>query len=263
LQGTEFDVSNPQLTQSTEKMWQAVISRDPDQIGRFVYGVVSTGIYCRPGCPSRLPNRRNVRFFQRPAEAEREGLRACRRCGPAILAGKQKQIETVSRICTHLDTLTEETPSLEELGALVSMSPWHLQRTFTRLVGISPRQYVQAKRLGRFKHQLKKWNVLQALYEAGYGSTSRVYEAGSASLGMTPATYKKGGQGAVVHFAIVDSPLGHLLVAATPQGICRISIGSKKRELSEDLAREYPRAEITRNEKIIAPLAKRVIRLLE
>jgi AraC family transcriptional regulator of adaptative response/methylated-DNA-[protein]-cysteine methyltransferase len=263
LQGKEFAVSNPESVRSDERMWQAVVCRDPDYTRHFVYGVLSTGIYCRPGCPSRLPNRSNVRFFLKPAEAEGMGLRPCRRCGPSGLAGKQKQIEMVSRVCAYLDTRTDETPSLEELGRLVSTSPWHLQRTFTRLVGISPRQYVQAKRLGRFKRQLKKWNVLQALYEAGYGSTSRVYEAGKASLGMTPATYRKGGEGARINFAIVDSPLGYILVAATSRGICRISIGSEKRELSADLTREFPRAEITRDEKRIAPLARKVIGLLE
>jgi AraC family transcriptional regulator of adaptative response/methylated-DNA-[protein]-cysteine methyltransferase len=169
----------------------------------------------------------------------------------------------VSRVCGYLDAHTDENPSLEELGMLVGTSPWHLQRTFTRLVGISPRQYVQAKRLGQFKRQLRRWNVIHALFEAGYGSTSRVYETGKERLGMTPATYKKGGEGAEIGYAIISSPLGNLLVAATSKGVCRIALADSKSYLREDLAREYPRAEIRPQQRAIAPLAKKVVSLLD
>src|SRR5258708_31635467 len=201
---------------SPTQRWQAVMARDRRFDGAFVYAVRSTGIYCRPSCASRRPSRTQVTFFPIPEAAEREGFRACRRCHPADANGGDPAIALVREACRALDAADTKTPKLDR----------RLHRACKRVLGITPQQYRDARRVARFKHELKRRpHVSPAVYEAGYGSSSRVYERANAQLGMTPATYARGGAGAEMAFAVVPCALGQLLVAATPRGVCRVSLG--------------------------------------
>ena len=240
------------LITNADSRWHAVLARDARLDGRFVFAVRSTGIYCRPSCPSRRPRREQVEFFARPEAAERRGFRACRRCRPSDAVNGSPQAGLIRQICSvieeHLRENNEGAPSLASLSAQTGVSPHHLQRTFKRLMGISPRQYADAKRLGVLKTQLRKGDdVTTALYEAGYGSSSRLYERANGQLGMTPATYRRGGEGMQIGYTIVDSPLGRLLVAATRRGISALYLGDSDARIESALRKEYPNAEIRRD----------------
>ncbi len=227
-----------------ETAWAAVEARDSRLDGRFVYAVASTGIYCRPSCPSRRPNPKGVAFFSGPDEAEREGYRACRRCRPRS-TGPTDPERSVERARAWLDDHLDEPVTLAGLGEAVGLSPWHLQRTFKRLTGLTPKEYSAARRLERLKSNLRKGDdVTTATYDAGYGSGSRVYEQSDARLGMTPATYRRGGRGAAIRYLVTESPLGRMLVAATDRGVCAVTFGSSEDELEAGLHKEYPNAEI-------------------
>lgn len=207
--------------------WSAVLRRAP---GDFVYGVSTTGVFCRPDCGSRRPLRRNVRFFDSPASARREGYRACKRCGPN---GR------VAELCAYLER-AEERVTLPDLARRAGLSPAHLQRVFTRATGVSPRAYARACRLARFRTGLRRGGVLDALSDAGFGSTSRAHGA----LGMTPRAYRREGAGEEILYASAPSPLGRLLVAATSRGLCAVSLGGGVAALR----REFPRARLRRDE---------------
>jgi AraC family transcriptional regulator of adaptative response/methylated-DNA-[protein]-cysteine methyltransferase len=228
--------------------WNAVESRDDRYDDRFVYAVASTGIYCRPSCPSRRPRREGVAFFPTPDEAEEAGYRSCRRCRPReIAAGGPARAVELAR--SWLDAHTDEPVTLADLAREVGLSPFYLQRTFKRLTGVTPKEYASARRLERLKDRLKKGDdVTTATYEAGYGSGSRVYEQSDARLGMTPATYRRGGLGARIRFITVPTPLGRLLVGATERGVCAVLLGDSDEELAEALRREYPNARIESGE---------------
>ena len=231
-----------------EQYWQAVLDKDATADGTFVYGVRSTGIYCNPSCPSRRPQRQHVVFFAQPEAAEQAGFRACRRCYPNTLSSQQAQVERVQRVCRYIESHRHELLTLEVLGEQVAMSAFHLQRVFKRVMGITPRQYAEACRLGLFKEQLREGDgVTKALYEAGYNSSSRLYERTHTQLGMTPTLYRKGGKGMSITYTIVDCMLGRLLVAATDKGICAVSLGSSDEMLEAALAGEYPAAERRRD----------------
>ena len=227
-----------------DEAWAAVRSRDAAYAGRFIYAVVSTGIYCRPGCGSRLPRREHVRFFTGPEEAEAAGFRPCKRCRPDRdgLTAARRRIEMARE---YLDAHLDETVTLDRLARVVHMSPYHLQRTFKRFVGLSPRRYVETRRLERLKEQLREGEtVTRAIFEAGYSSTSRLYEQASMNLGMTPGAYRRGGEGMRIHFTTTATPLGRLLVAATERGLCAVTLGDDDASLVDALHREYPRATI-------------------
>jgi AraC family transcriptional regulator of adaptative response/methylated-DNA-[protein]-cysteine methyltransferase len=227
--------------------WDAVLGRDARRDGQFVYAVATTGVYCRPSCPSRRPRRESVRFFTAAEEAERAGFRACRRCKPRDGAAPEARL--VERACAYLETHLDEPVTLETLGQALGVSPWHLQRTFKRVTGVSPKEMVRARRMERLKKRLQQGDdVAAATYEAGFGSGSRVYERSDARLGMTPATYRRGGTGMRIRFDTVASPLGRLLVAITERGVCAVALGDTDEELAAGLRREYPRAEIERAE---------------
>jgi AraC family transcriptional regulator of adaptative response/methylated-DNA-[protein]-cysteine methyltransferase len=224
--------------------WRAVLERDRHADGRFVYAVRSTGIYCRPSCPSRRPRRQVVTFFDAPAEAERAGFRACRRCRPEETAAADVWIEKIRRACVYLANV-EGHPSLAMLARRVGGSPYHLQRNFKRLVGVSPREYAEACRLRKVKRRLRQGDaVTSAMLDAGYGSSSRFYERAAPKLGMAPSTYRRGGAGMSIRYTIVDSALGRLLVAATPRGVCAVAMGTSDADLERALAQEYPAAAI-------------------
>lgn len=231
-----------------EKYWQAVLTRDTRSDGTFVYAVRSTGIYCNPSCSARRPGREQVVFFPQPEAAEQAGYRACKRCRPQEASVYELQAEMVQHACRYIETHLEGPLTLEALGKEVSVSPYHLQRVFKRIMGITPRQYAQAYRLGQLKQQLKEGEtVTTALYNTGFGSSSRLYEQAPAQLGMTPATYRRGGKSTHIGYTIVDCPLGRLLIAATEKGICAICLGDSDADLETALFSEYPAAEIQRD----------------
>ncbi|MGI8587742.1 MAG: bifunctional DNA-binding transcriptional regulator/O6-methylguanine-DNA methyltransferase Ada [Chloroflexia bacterium] len=229
-----------------ERCWQAVVEKDRRMDGAFVYGVRSTGIYCRPSCPSRRPGRAQVRFFAGPEVAEADGFRACLRCRPTDDARPLPGTDAVAQACRLLDT-AEEPLTLADLGRTVGFSPAHLQRVFKRATGVTPRAYAAARRAARFKAAVQGGESVGAAgYTAGYGSSSRLYEAAPQELGMTPATYKKGGAGQRIGYTTAACPLGRLLVAATDRGICMISLGDEDATLEAALRAEYPAAAIER-----------------
>lgn len=247
-----------------EARWQAVLARDARLDGEFVTGVLTTGIYCRPSCPARRPKRENVRFFDRPEAAERAGFRACLRCRPNEAALALAPAARVRRACRILEERSGERVTLAELAREVSMSPHHLQRTFKRAIGISPRQYADALRLGRLKKRLQgKDSVTMALYEAGYGSASRLYETSTQRLGMTPGAYRDGGRGVQIRYAVAETPIGRVLVAATERGICSVRIGESEKTMAKELEREFPAATIARDRAGLAAWLDRLTRHLE
>lgn len=224
-----------------ELRWAAVVARDAAHDGSFVFAVRTTGIYCRPSCPSRRPLRDNVRFFSAPAEAEAAGFRACRRCRPNESARPAERAVAAAR--AHLDAHTGDPVTLAELAAITGMSAHHLQRTFKRLVGVSPRQYAAALRADRLKEHLRSGaTVSRATYDAGYGASSRVYDAAERRLGMTPAAYRRGGRGVQIRFMTADAAGGRVLVAATDRGVCAVMLGDDDAQLERALADEYPSA---------------------
>ena len=237
--------SNSQRSRpSHARCWRAVLAHDTQWDGAFVYAVRSTGIYCRPSCPSRRPRRRLTIFFPGPDAAERAGFRACRRCHPRGHAG-DPLAPRIEQLCRFIEDGLDEKITLSDLSARAGLSPYRLLRAFQRITGITPRQYAAACRLRAVKSGLKKKsNVTFALYDAGYSSSSRLYEHAPALLGMTPATYQRGGAGVSIRYSTVSSPLGRLLVAATPRGICMVSLGDSDSRLKAALKREYPLAEI-------------------
>jgi AraC family transcriptional regulator of adaptative response/methylated-DNA-[protein]-cysteine methyltransferase len=250
--------------------WHAVASRDRTSDGAFVYGVRSTGVYCRPSCPSRRPRRDRVLFFDRPGDAERAGYRPCRRCRPQDGAQGDPWVERIARACGVL-ARSPRPLGLTALASQVGGSPWHLHRNFKRLVGLTPRQYAEACRLRRMKRKLRTGvDVTTAVVEAGYGSGSRFYERAAPMLGMAPSQYRKGGAGMRIQFTIVDSPLGRLLVGATAKGVCAVAMGTSDAELERSIAAEYPAAHVTAADggklaawtrRILAHLADRQPRL--
>lgn len=231
-----------------ESWWRAVLARDRRRDGVFVYAVRSTRIYCRPSCPARRPRREQVTFFPAPEAAERAGFRPCRRCRPREASAQDAQQERVLRACRFIEANFEARLTLAALSAELGVSPHHLQRSFKRVMGITPRQYADACRLRVLKRRLRGGeDVTTALYAAGYGSSSRLYERAPAQLGMTPATYRRGGRGMRIGYTTVKCWLGRLLVAATEQGICAVSLGESDATLEAALGREYPNAEIHRD----------------
>ena len=221
--------------------WAAVIARDRTHDGEFVYAVSTTGVYCRPGCPSRHPLRRHVRFFGSPDGAEAAGFRACLRCRPREAGTPADRAVEAAR--AYLETHADERVTLADLAREVGLSPHHLQRTFKRVVGVSPRQFAAALRADRLKHALRsEASVSRATYEAGYSGSSRAYDAADTHLGMTPAAYRRGGRGVRIRFATAATRLGRVLVAATERGLCAVTLGDDDRALEQALAEEYPGA---------------------
>jgi AraC family transcriptional regulator of adaptative response/methylated-DNA-[protein]-cysteine methyltransferase len=226
------------------RYWRATITRDARADGTFVLAVRSTHIYCRPSCPARRPLRRNVVFFHTGAEAEKQGFRPCRRCRPNEVAGPVTLVERASRELASFGE--DEGVRFATLAAKLNTTLGTLRRAFLQVTGLRPRDLAAALRLARFKKMLREGKgIAEALYETGYGSTSRVYESSNAQLGMTPATYRKGGKDMKIGYAIAKSSLGKILVAATEKGISAVYLGDADAKLVEELRDEYPKAEIS------------------
>ncbi len=244
---------------NTRTLWLKVLTRDRRWDGRFVYAVDTTGVYCRPSCPSRRPSRRHVRFYADGLEAERAGFRPCHRCGGRPDATPARLLR---QACARLDEVGPEGRlTFVSLARELGISPFRLSRLFRQTLGIAPREYAEARRSGRLKALLKRdTTVATALYEAGYGSSSRLYERADAELGMTPGTYRRGGAGMRIHYTVVRSALGWLLVGATERGVCSVKLGDTARPLLRDSAARYPNAVI---EEDLGPLSPAVASLLE
>jgi AraC family transcriptional regulator, regulatory protein of adaptative response / methylated-DNA-[protein]-cysteine methyltransferase len=224
------------------RYWQATVARDFRADGTFVLAVRSTHIYCRPSCPARRPLRRNVVFFRTREEAEDEGYRPCLRCRPNEVSGP---VVLVQRAVGQLAKASEEGASLGALAGALGTTQATLRRAFLQVTGLKPREVAEALRVRNFKTLLRSGkSIADALYETGYGSSSRVYERSDAQLGMTPATYRKGGLGMKIGYTIVKSPLGKVLVAATERGVSAVYLGDTESKLVAELRQEYPRAEI-------------------
>jgi AraC family transcriptional regulator of adaptative response/methylated-DNA-[protein]-cysteine methyltransferase len=223
-----------------EQCWSAVVARDAARDGEFVFAVSSTGVYCRPSCAARRPKRENVRFFAKPEQAEHAGYRACLRCRPKSFSGNTES-DVAKAICRFIEQHLDEPLTLDRLGKEFHQSPFHLQRRFKAVLGITPREYADSCRLRLLKRNLQAGDsVTRAMYDAGYGSSSRLYERTASQLGMTPDKYRRGAIAAAIRYTCADSPLGRMLIAATERGICAIQFGRSDGELIEGLKREFP-----------------------
>jgi AraC family transcriptional regulator of adaptative response/methylated-DNA-[protein]-cysteine methyltransferase len=249
---------------NNEQLWQAVMAKDARFDGQFVFAVSSTGVYCRPSCPSRRAHRERVKFFDLPEAAEQAGFRACLRCQPRRARVLDPQIELVQRVCRLLNDSEGETLKLAELASDTGVSMFHLQRTFKRVMGISPKQYLAARKFGNFKALVRKGeSVTNSLYESGFNSSSRLYEHAAEELGMTPATYSRGGRGVNINYTIVTSPLGRLLVAVTERGVCAVRLADSDAELESDLREEFPQAQIKRDDSLLREPVQKILNHLE
>ncbi len=223
-----------------DRYWQAVIARDPGRDGEFFFAVSTTGVYCRPSCAARRPRRENVQFFRTPDAAEQAGFRACLRCRPRAFTGNVES-DSVKAMCRYIEQHLDEPVTLGRLAREFRQSPFRLQRRFKAVLGITPREYADSCRLKALKRSLQAGDsVTRALYDAGYGSSSRLYERTASQLGMTPDKYRRGAIAATIRYTCVDTQLGRMLVAATDRGICSIQFARTDSELLEGLKREFP-----------------------
>jgi AraC family transcriptional regulator of adaptative response/methylated-DNA-[protein]-cysteine methyltransferase len=236
---------------ASDLRWNAVVRRDSARDGEFVFAVSTTGVYCRPSCPARRPRRQNVQFFSAPEQAEQAGYRACLRCRPKSASGGQS--DGVKAICRYIEQHLDEPLTLARLGKEFRQSPFHLQRRFKAALGITPRAYADACRLRALKRSLQAGDsVTRAMYDAGYGSSSRLYERTASQLGMTPDKYRRGAIAAAIRYTCADSPLGRMMIAATERGICAIQFARSDGELFEGLKREFPFAARKRDDGELA-----------
>jgi AraC family transcriptional regulator, regulatory protein of adaptative response / methylated-DNA-[protein]-cysteine methyltransferase len=231
---------------SEDVMWEALARRDHRFDSAFFYGARSTGIYCRPSCPSRRPLKSNVIFFDSPGQAETAGYRPCKRCKPDDHYWEQGDLKLSKGICNYLERNYGSKTTLADLAMHFGLSQFHLQRVFKRTVGVSPKDYLRGRRLRRLKSSLREGeSVRRSVYDAGYNAPSCLYSRDKNQLlGMNPATYRSGGRGTTVRYLIMDSPLGRLLVAATPRGICKVGIGDSDEELQRALRSEFAHAKL-------------------
>lgn len=243
------------------RYWRATRARDPRADGTFVLAVRSTHIYCRPSCPARRPLRRNVTFYRTREEAERNGYRPCLRCRPNEISGP---VALVQRAADLLGQSTEEGLTLRQLAQTLGATQSTLRRAFFQVTGLRPHELAEALRLRRFKALMRSGkSITDALYETGYGSSSRVYERSNAQLGMTPATYRKGGMGMKLGYTIAKSRLGKVLVAATERGVSAVYLGDDENKLIAELREEYPRAEIAAAANCFERWVKEVLERIE
>ncbi|HXG72233.1 MAG TPA: bifunctional DNA-binding transcriptional regulator/O6-methylguanine-DNA methyltransferase Ada [Gemmatimonadaceae bacterium] len=231
-----------------DRAWESVLARDAAADGSFIFAVSTTGVYCRPSCPSRRPNRENVSYFPSPKEAAQAGFRACLRCRPngEFSTASEQQVQAARKfIDDELAGFSEARLTLDRVAREVGAGAHHLQRRFKQLFGLTPAEYVRARRSEKFKAELRAGEtVSRATFGAGYGSSSRLYENATRQLGMSPATYRRGGEGATIRYGEFRTPLGIALVAATAHGVCSVTLGDNTRALVAALEEEYPRATI-------------------
>jgi AraC family transcriptional regulator of adaptative response/methylated-DNA-[protein]-cysteine methyltransferase len=242
-----------------EACWSALQRRDAAGAAGFFYGVRTTGVYCRPGCTSRLPLRSNTLFFETPAQAEAAGLRPCKRCRPADGSAAERHLAAIERACALLKS-SETMPSLAELAGAAGMSRFHFHRVFKQITGATPRDYARTHRLARLAEKLDAGEpVTASIYAAGFGSSSRAYEAAPEALGMTPGARRRGGGGETIRFATVETLLGWALVAATARGICMTALAEEREPLVEALKQRFPAAAIIEADGELKDWADRIV----
>ena len=241
-----------QMQLSDDDRWNAFATRDRNYDGAFVMGVRTTGVYCRPSCPARRPHRHNTQFFETPAEAEQAGFRPCKRCRPHAVDGAPIE-RSVQAARAYLDARVGQRVPLARLGKAVGLSPWHVQRAFTRLVGVSPKAYQEARQRERYKDQLRSG--------ATVGRTAYGREA--TEIGMRPGSYRRGGRGVTINYAVVPSALGFLLVGMTDRGVATVMLDDKVQALEATLSYEYPEATLVRDETGVAATANAIVESIE
>lgn len=243
--------------------WAAIVARDPGADGQFYYGVRTTGVFCRPSCPSRRARPENVTFFTTREAAERAGFRACRRCRPGELSAAGRQAEWVAEACRLMEA-SEELPDLAALAAKVRVSPYHFHRTFKSVTGVTPKQYAIARRSERLRRELARGrSVTDAIYEAGYNSNGRFYAQADDVLGMTPSSFRAGGANTAMHFAVGECSLGSILVASSSRGICAILLGDDPDALMRNLQDQFPKAELIGGDTAFEQLVAKVVGFVE
>jgi AraC family transcriptional regulator of adaptative response/methylated-DNA-[protein]-cysteine methyltransferase len=246
-----------------EERWNAVTKRDRQAEGEFIYAVRTTGVYCRPTCSSRRPNRKNVVFFGKYEDAERAGYRACRKCRPRTTSGRPQRPQAIIQACKLIEE-AEEPPTLRELAGAVGLSPYYFHRLFKKVVGVTPKGFVAAQRVRRLQDGLLRGRrVAEAIYDAGFGSSSRCYERVGDILGMTPSKYRDGAAGLEIRFAVTESYLGWVLVAATERGICVIEFGDRPENLRERLSVRFPKAILVDDDRDFAAWVAQVLAFIE
>jgi AraC family transcriptional regulator of adaptative response/methylated-DNA-[protein]-cysteine methyltransferase len=243
--------------------WEVVIARDASFDGRFYFSVETTGIYCRPGCPARLPKRSNVRFHETREDAERAGFRPCKRCKPDQPSLNELHAEKIAQACRLIET-ADEAPKLDDLAEAVGLSPYHFHRIFKRTLGLTPKAYADAHRRRRVREGLgRSGSVTEAIYGAGFNSNGRFYANSSEMLGMTPTDFRSGGLGQTLRYAIAESSLGLTLVAASEKGVCAIFFGDDRPALRRDLERQFPQARLIEGDGSFAELTAKVVAFVD
>ena len=243
--------------------WSAVVARDPAAEGTFFYSVKTTGIYCRPSCPSRPARPENVQFHLTATHAERAGFRPCKRCQPDQPQRAEQQTALVTKLCRFIEK-AEQTPSLHEMATYAGLSTYHLHRIFKSVIGVTPKAYAAAHRASRVHTELKRSNtVTEAIYDAGYNSNGHFYEKSNQILGMTPTNYRSGGSNTEIRFAIGQCSLGAILVAASKRGVCAILLGDDPDALARDLQNRFPRAILLGSNAEFEQLVAKVVGFIE
>jgi AraC family transcriptional regulator of adaptative response/methylated-DNA-[protein]-cysteine methyltransferase len=232
----------------TDWRWRAVETKNGEFDGAFYFAVRTTGIFCRPSCSSRTPKRQNVSFYLTSGDAENAGFRACRRCKPTEGYFPGAAASLIGRAFELLNSEDVEITTVDELSVSLHVSPGHLQKTFKSVLGVTPKEVMNMMRIESFKQNVRESDVTTSLYDSGFGSSRSLYEKAGEAMGMTPATYKKGGKGLAIKYTVVDSPLGKLLVAATGKGICSVSFGDDANGLKKELEAEFFAAEIEKDD---------------
>ncbi len=247
------------------KAWQQVLARDVKADGQFFYAVKTTKIFCRPSCPSRRPERKNVSFFPTAEMARAAGYRACLRCEPESVERKaDPQVEAIDKVAKYFTEHSGERTKLKDVAKATGVAPLTILRGFKRVLGVSPREYAKAQRVAKFKERVRepRVSVTDAIYDAGFGSSSRLYEGADETLGMTPSAMKAGGAGEVIRYTVSDSPLGSMMVAATSRGICSIGFGDDEADLLADLTQRFPKADVKRMDAELGYAVEAVIGML-
>ncbi len=256
---------NEKLAAATtaDPRWASVVAKDKDADGSFFYSVRTTGVFCRPSCGGRLALPENVCFYATTEEAEQAGFRACKRCKPTGLSLTEAKAAKIAKACRRIEK-AEEPLSLEELAGIAGISPFHFHRTFKAVTGLTPVEYADAARAKRVRETLNKdQTITDAIYDAGYNSSSRFYSSSDRMLGMTPKSFRNGGKDTVIHFAVGECSLGSILVAKSDRGVCAVLLGDDPDSLARDLQDKFPRAELIGGETGYEELVAKVVGLIE
>jgi AraC family transcriptional regulator of adaptative response/methylated-DNA-[protein]-cysteine methyltransferase len=243
--------------------WTAVLQRDASADGVFWFAVSSTGVYCRPSCPARRPQREHVQFYTSRQEAGRAGFRPCRGCRPESASDRELHVAAVAAACRTIET-AEELPSLDELAQNAGMSRFHFHRVFRAITGVTPKAYADARRGVRLRDELlRSETVTRAMYDAGFGSNGRFYESAPSLLGMTPTAFRSGGRGMFIRFAVAQCWLGSVLVAASERGVCAILLGDDPEALVRDVQDRFSQATLIGGDPDFEAIVAQVVALVE